>query len=116
MTSCPPPALRANPLQPLPRRQAATTPELPSTEGAPEDAARKGALLCSDPQTTTVTGIPAGLRIRAQGVPVADWLCSCGHRERTRGRTAIAALTARARVGICPHRATTTATKRRKAA
>ncbi|GGL98227.1 hypothetical protein GCM10010129_47450 [Streptomyces fumigatiscleroticus] len=77
--------------------------------GEPKVAARKGVLSAvgSDPQTVTVTGITPGLQIQCEGVPVADWLCACGHHERARGRAAVTRLTARVRVDICPH--TTTA-------
>ena len=37
----------------------------------------------------TVTGIQPGLTVRGLGrneLPVADWLCACGHHERARGR------------------------------
>ncbi|MFJ4078437.1 hypothetical protein ACIP2Z_05750 [Streptomyces iakyrus] len=82
-------------------------PLLP-TVGEPKGAARKGVLsvVGSDPQTVTVTGITPGLQIQCEGVPVADWLCACGHHERARGRAAVIRLTARVRVGICPHTAT----------
>lgn len=77
--------------------------------GEPNGAARKGVHIAvgSDPQTVTVTGITSGLHIRCEGVPVADWLCARGHHERARGRAAVIRLTARVRVGVCPH--TTTA-------
>ncbi|WP_284437170.1 hypothetical protein [Streptomyces sp. TUS-ST3] len=77
--------------------------------GEPKVAARKGVLSAvgSDPQTVTVSGITPGLQVQCEGVPVADWLCVCGHHERARGRAAVARLTARVIVGICPH--TTTA-------
>ncbi|MFC3577873.1 hypothetical protein ACFOZ0_32375 [Streptomyces yaanensis] len=75
----------------------------------PKVAARKGVLssVGSDPQTVTVTGITPGLQIQCEDVPVADWLCACGHHERAQGRAAVIRLTARVRVGVCPH--TTTA-------
>ncbi|WP_257003696.1 hypothetical protein [Streptomyces sp. SA15] len=77
------------------------------TVGEPKVAARKGVLSAvgSDPQTVTVTGITPGLQIQCEGVPVADWLCACGHHERARGRAAVIRLTARVRVGVCPHTA-----------
>ncbi|MGW3124553.1 hypothetical protein ACWDBW_46935 [Streptomyces sp. NPDC001107] len=77
--------------------------------GEPKGAARKGVLSAvgSDRQTVTVTGITPGLQIQCEGVPVADWLCACGQHERARGRAAVIRLTARVRVGVCPH--TTTA-------
>ena len=75
------------------------------TVGEPKGVARKGVLSAvgSDPQTVTVTGITPGLRIQCEGVPVADWLCVCGHHERARGRAAVIRLTARVIVGVCPH-------------
>lgn len=71
-------------------------------------AARMGVLSAvgSDPQTVTVTGITPGLQIQCEGVPVADWLCVCGHHERARGRAAVIRLTARVSVGVCPHTTT----------
>ncbi|MFK0024185.1 hypothetical protein [Streptomyces sp. NPDC090798] len=82
--------------------------------GAPKGAAREGVLSAvgSDPQTVTVTGIQPGLQIQCEGVPVADWLCACGHHERARGRAAVIALSARVIVGVCPH---TTASEGRAA-
>lgn len=79
------------------------------TVGEPKVAARKGVLSAvgSDPQTVTITGIAPGLQVQCEGVPVADWLCACGYHERARGRAAVIRLTARVRVGVCPH--TTTA-------
>jgi len=73
--------------------------------GEPKGVARKGvrAALRSDPQTITITGIQPGLQVRFTNPPVADWLCSCGHHERARGRAAVIKLTARIRVGTCPH-------------
>lgn len=78
------------------------------TGGEPKVAARKGVLSAvgSDPHTVTVTGITPGLHIQCEGVPVADWLCACGHHERARGRAAVTRLTARVRMGVCPHTAT----------
>ncbi|MFF4039231.1 hypothetical protein [Streptomyces sp. NPDC001816] len=75
--------------------------------GEPKVAARKGvlAVVGSDPQTVTVTGIMPGLQVQCEGVPVADWLCSCGHHERAWGRAAVIALTDRVDVGACPHTA-----------
>ncbi|MEU1627351.1 hypothetical protein ABZ746_18895 [Streptomyces sp. NPDC020096] len=78
------------------------------TVGEPKVAARKGVLSAvgSDPQMVTVTGITPGLQIQCEGVPVADWLCACGHHERARGRAAVIRLTARVRVGVCLHNTT----------
>ncbi|MEV5658156.1 hypothetical protein [Streptomyces sp. NPDC052291] len=60
----------------------------------------------ADPHAVTVTGIQPGLTIRGLGrneLPVADWLCACGHHERARGRRAVTELTTRATVQQCPH-------------
>ena len=87
--------------------------------GEPKGAARQGvrSALGPDPQQITVTGIQPGLHVRAEGIPVADWLCTCGHHERARGHTSVAELTERVSVGACRHRTTTTSTKEgRKAA
>ncbi|MEU8993452.1 hypothetical protein AB0C95_01295 [Streptomyces caniferus] len=91
----------------------------PAGSGAPKVVARQGVLsaLRPDPQTVTVTGLRPGLDVRGLGrdeVPVADWLCVCGHHERARGRAAVHALTHRVQVGHCPHHAPETS--RRKAA
>ncbi|WP_424920590.1 MULTISPECIES: hypothetical protein [unclassified Streptomyces] len=59
-----------------------------------------------DPRTVTVTGIQPALTVRGLGrneIPVADWLCTCGHYERARGRRAVIELTTRAHVQQCPH-------------
>ncbi|MFB6659688.1 hypothetical protein ACFCXL_02285 [[Kitasatospora] papulosa] len=64
-----------------------------------------------------MTGIQPGLTVRGFGhheLPVADWLCTCGRHERTRGRRAVIELTTRARVQPCPH--TTPAASGRAAA
>ncbi|MFF4347860.1 hypothetical protein [Streptomyces sp. NPDC001530] len=53
-----------------------------------------------------MTGTQPGLQIRMTGVPVADWLCACGHHERARRRQAVIELTTRVHVGTCPHRTT----------
>ncbi|WP_457493399.1 hypothetical protein [Streptomyces sp. P5_D11] len=58
------------------------------------------------PLPTRVDGITPGLDIRGldrDEIPVADWLCSCGHHERARGRKAVTELTTRATVADCPH-------------
>jgi hypothetical protein len=87
----------------------------PSAVGVPKGAARQGVVtaLRPDSQPVTVTGIAPGLHIRTKGVPVADWLCACGHHERARGRADVTELQARVRVGVCPH---ATATEGRAAA
>ncbi|MQL64423.1 hypothetical protein F6Q10_17940 [Streptomyces vinaceus] len=78
--------------------------------GVPKGAARQGVrtALGSAPHRVTVTGVEPGLRIRTTGVPVADWLCACGHHERARGAGAgaVTELQARVRVGVCPHATT----------
>lgn len=54
----------------------------------------------------TVSGITPGIDIRGldrDEIPVADWLCACGHHERARGRRAVAELLTRATVGTCTH-------------
>ncbi|WP_327116611.1 hypothetical protein OG206_16155 [Streptomyces sp. NBC_01341] len=53
-----------------------------------------------------MTGIQPGPTVRGldrNEIPVADWLCACGHHERARGRSAVTELTTRARVQQCPH-------------
>ncbi|MEU6228346.1 hypothetical protein [Streptomyces sp. NPDC047042] len=89
--------------------QGAVQGPLQPSVGEPKVAARKGVLSAvgSDPQTVTITGITPGFQIQCEGVPVADWLCACGHHERARGRAAVIRLSARVSVGVCPH--TTTA-------
>jgi hypothetical protein len=84
--------------------------------GEPKGAARKGdrSALVPDPDTVVVTGIWPGLQVRFTHPPVADWLCSCGHHERARGRAAVIELTTRVTVGVCPH--DTTATQKGRAA
>lgn len=57
-------------------------------------------------QPAAVTGIPAGLTIRAEEYgrsPVADWLCTCGHHERATTARGIIQLAEDVRVGHCPH-------------
>ncbi|WP_432042764.1 hypothetical protein [Streptomyces cadmiisoli] len=78
------------------------------TMGEPKGAARKGVLSAvgPDPQVVTVIGLTPGLQIQCQGIPIADWLCGCGHHERARGRAAVIRLTARVSVGACLHTAT----------
>ncbi|WP_329035905.1 hypothetical protein OHT61_06650 [Streptomyces sp. NBC_00178] len=58
-----------------------------------------------------MTGIQPGLTVRGLGryeLPVADWLCTCGHHEHARGRQAVIELTARVTVGHCTHTGTET--------
>lgn len=85
--------------------RAADNGTSPPAVGEPKGAARKGVLsaLRSDSHAVTVTGIMPGFQVRTTGVPVADWLCSCGHHERARGAAAVIELTERVRVGVCPH-------------
>ncbi|MGC9381526.1 hypothetical protein [Streptomyces sp. MH13] len=80
-----------------------------TTVGEPQGAARQGVrtALRSDPHPDTVTGVTPGIQIRTTGVPVADWLCTCGHHERARGANAVTELQARVHVGVCPHATTT---------
>lgn len=102
---------------PRPLKSITTAPDGPdaarsaaprTTVGEPTGAARQGVrtALGSDPHPVTVTGLTPGLRISTTGVPVADWLCACGHHERARGRAAVTELHARVRVGVCPHATT----------
>lgn len=103
---------------PRPLKSITTTPADPraarpaaprTTMGEPKGAARQGVrtALRPDPHPVTVTGITPGLQIRTTGVPVADWLCACGHHERARGADAVTELQARVRVGACAHGTTT---------
>ncbi|WP_326768126.1 hypothetical protein OG978_29655 [Streptomyces sp. NBC_01591] len=80
----------------------------PWTALGAKDVGRKAVLTAvrPDQHATTVSGIRPGLHIRGLdrgGIPVADWLCACGHHERARGRRAVTELNARVRVGQCPH-------------
>ncbi|UIR19469.1 hypothetical protein LXH13_21535 [Streptomyces spinosirectus] len=88
--------------------QGAVQGALRPAGGEPKGAARKGVLSAvrSHPHTVTVIGITPGLHIQLEGIPVADWLCACGHHVRARGRAAVARLTARVSVGDCPHATT----------
>jgi hypothetical protein len=81
----------------------------PAAVGVPKGAARQGVrtALGPDPCLVTVTGTTSGLQIRTTGVPVADWVCACGHHERARGAGAVIELHARVRVGVYPHVTTT---------
>lgn len=65
-------------------------------------------------QPIRITGIHPGLTVRGleRGqIPVADWLCACGHHEHATGKTAVTALCARAAVGNCPHTITSALAK-----
>jgi hypothetical protein len=64
------------------------------------------ALPFDNTDTVVISGISPGLQVRFTNPPVADWLCSCGHHERARGRAAVIELTSRVRVGHCPHSTT----------
>jgi hypothetical protein len=93
------------------------TPAPAATAGGAPKVAAEGVLsaLGLEPHPVTVAGILPGLQVRTASIVVADWLCRCGHHERARGKTAVAALTARVRVGECPHAAAPT-TEGRQAA
>lgn len=76
-----------------------------SGSGAPKVVA-EGVRVAVLPDPRTVTGIRPGLSVRGlerRGFPVADWLCTCGHHERARGRRAVIELNTRASVQRCPH-------------
>ncbi|MFJ6788839.1 hypothetical protein [Streptomyces angustmyceticus] len=108
MTTPPRPPLKSLPATPE-RPSSAEPAPAPPGSGAPKVVA-EGVLsvLRPDPHTITVTGLLAGLSIRGLDrgeIPVADWLCACGHHERARGRRAVVELTGRVRVGHCPHQA-----------
>jgi hypothetical protein len=88
---------------------------------AAKDGARQGVLSAfpHDADRVLVSGITPGFHVRGLGrdqVPVADWLCACGHHERARGRTAVRALSDRVTVGTCPHGPDTAALEGRSAA
>ncbi|MEV0010818.1 hypothetical protein [Streptomyces sp. NPDC047973] len=103
MTTQANPLLKSLPAPPAPRR----TGRARSGEGAAKVVAEGVRVAVRpDPHTATVTGIQPGLVVRGLGrreIPVADWLCACGHHERARGRRAVTELTTRAHVGECPH-------------
>ncbi|WP_234441721.1 hypothetical protein [Streptomyces sp. WM6386] len=86
-------------------RLSLVTPEV--SRGTKDDG-RQAVLsaLPPEPPVTFASGVQPGLQIRMTGVPVADWLCACGHHERARGKRAVIELTTRACVGHCPHRTT----------
>ncbi|MEE1806416.1 hypothetical protein [Streptomyces sp. BE133] len=103
-----------SPLKSLPARPTgpgiAEPAPAASGSGAPKVVGRKAVPIAvrPDPRTTTVHGIRPGLHILGLDrgeIPVADWLCTCGHHERARGRKAVTELNTRVRVGHCPHRA-----------
>lgn len=106
MTTAPNPRLKSLPVTPS-RPQAAYLAAGPAGGGALKVVAEgvRVAVL-PDPRTVTVTGIRPGLTVRGLGrnqIPMADWLCACGHHERARGRDRVTDLTTRARVDHCPH-------------
>ncbi|MFG3410209.1 hypothetical protein [Streptomyces sp. NPDC048142] len=106
MTTVPNPRLKSLPAIPN-TPQAANAAAVPVTGGEPKGVAGgvRVAVL-PDPHTVTVTGIRPGLTVRGLGrnqIPVADWLCACGHHERARGRERVTEVTTRARVDHCPH-------------
>ncbi|MFH9121723.1 hypothetical protein [Streptomyces globisporus] len=106
MNTPPPSALKS--LTPTTTGPRSAEPALPASgSGAPKVVAEGVPVdVLPDPHTVTVTGIRPGLTARGLGrnqIPVADWLCACGHHERVRGRNAVTELTARARVDHCPH-------------
>lgn len=90
-----------------PRAAGPATPR--RAVGQPKGAARKGdrSALVSNADAVVITGITPGLQVRCSHPPVADWLCSCGHHERARGRAAVIELTTRVTVDVCPHTAAT---------
>lgn len=102
MTNPPPP--KSQPLTPTGPFVAGPAAPGP-TMGEPKGAARKGVLsaLRPDPHAVVITGIQPGFQVHMTGVPVADWLCVCGHHERARGRAAVIELAARVRIATCPH-------------
>ncbi|MFF4246111.1 hypothetical protein ACFYY2_16775 [Streptomyces sp. NPDC001822] len=103
MTTPASPHLKSLPNLPQPRQTGPSH----ASDGAPKvvaEGVRVAALPA--PHTVTVTGIQPGLTVRGLGryeLPVADWLCTCGHHERARGRQAVTELTTRASVQQCLH-------------
>lgn len=94
------------------------SPAAPADGRGTKDDGRQAVLSAlppGHPEPVIITGIWPGLQVRFTSPPVADWLCSCGHHERARGKAAVIELTTRVRVGHCPHR-TTPAQERRNAA
>ncbi|WP_405778975.1 hypothetical protein [Streptomyces sp. NBC_00859] len=102
-----------SPLKSLPAPSAGPSPAEPPRATTGQSAPKVVAegvppAVLPDPHAITVTGIWPGLKIRGLDrgeIPVADWLCTCGHHERARGRKAVTELTGRVRVGQCPHNA-----------
>ena len=103
------PATRPRPAEPAGAPAGSSAPKV-AAEGVPS-------AVLPDPHTVTISGILPGLQVKLTGIPVADWLCRCGHHERAHGKAAVIELTTRVKVGTCPHHATTVpTTERRKAA
>ncbi|WP_405778344.1 hypothetical protein [Streptomyces sp. NBC_00859] len=109
MTSPTPPSSPGLPHSATTRREDATQAPAPVSAVRPKgDAEGVPIAVRSDPHTITVSGIGPGLHLRGLNrgeIPVADWLCACGHHERARGRAAVTELATRVRVGHCPHNA-----------
>lgn len=106
MNTPPRPALKSLPATTTNRSIAEPAPTASGGGAAKVVAEGVPVAVLPDPRTVTVTGIQPGLTMRGldrNEIPVADWLCGCGHHERARGRRAVIELTTRARVGQCPH-------------
>ncbi|MGQ4491067.1 hypothetical protein ACN6LM_002035 [Streptomyces sp. SAS_281] len=100
------PRLKSLPATPTRPCFAEPAPTAPGESAAKVVAEGVPVAVRPDPHTVTVTGIQPGLTMRGLGryeLPVADWLCTCGHHERARGRRAVTELTTRAHVNNCPH-------------
>ncbi|MEV6259276.1 hypothetical protein AB0M42_00680 [Streptomyces sp. NPDC051784] len=107
MTTRPDPRLKSLASLPWPRR---TGPARHGGQAPKVVAEGVRVALRPDPHAVTVTGIQPGLSVRGLGrneLPVADWVCACGHHERARGRRAVTELTTRATVQQCPQTTTT---------
>lgn len=113
MSTPPRPPLEGQPTPPAGLSLAEQTPAASGGGAAKVVAEGVRVAVLPDPRTVTVAGIQPGLTVRGLGrneIPVADWLCSCGHYERARGRRAVIELNTRATVDRCAH--TTTQTRR----
>lgn len=107
------PPLEGQPIPPAGLSIAEQPPAASGSGAAKVVAGGARVAVLPDPRTVTVTGIQPGLTVRGLGrkeIPIADWLCTCGHHERARGRRAVIELNTRATVAHCPH--TTTQTRR----
>ncbi|MCX5400053.1 hypothetical protein [Streptomyces sp. NBC_00102] len=107
MTTRPTPHLKSIPA-PTTRPRPAEPAERDSSGSAPKVVA-EGVRVAVRPDPSVISGIRPGLHIRGldrRETPSADWLCTCGHHERARGRNAVIALNARVQTGHCPHRTT----------